>query len=89
MDINSILVFGLPALLLVTGLVEFCKKLGLSGQWCVVAAVCFGVLVMLVQQLAVVYPQIAPWMQAVFWGVIIGLAAAGLYDVVKQFRPQA
>lgn len=84
MDLTSIAAFGFPALLVVAGLVEFSKKLGASGNLCVVLSVVFGVVVMLLVQVAAAYPAIEPWIKTIFAGLVVGLAASGLYDLAKN-----
>lgn len=87
MDINNILAFGLPAIAVVIGLVEISKKLGASGNLCTIMAVVYGVVIMLLVQLSVAFPMIEPWVRTVLYGVVVGLAAAGVYDYTKKFIP--
>lgn len=87
MDITQTIVAGVLALPLVVGLVELCKRLGASGNLCLVLALVFGVLLMLLEQFTVVFPDIAPWVKAVITGLVIGLSASGLYDLAKKFIP--
>ena len=41
-DLSSLLVAGVPFLFIVFGLVEFVKKLGLSGKWLILVAMFIG-----------------------------------------------
>lgn len=56
MDITQVLVGGVLALPLVIGLVEFCKNLGASGKLCLVLSMLFGVTIMVLEQLSVMFP---------------------------------
>ena len=83
MDLTSILSFGFPALLVVAGLVEFSKKLGASGNLCVVLSAIYGVVIMLLVQVAATFPVVEPWLKTIFAGLVVGLSASGLYDLAK------
>jgi hypothetical protein len=86
MDLNSLMAFGFPALIIVVGLVEFSKKLGAQGNVCVVLAVAYAIAVMLLVQIAATFPAIEPWIKTVFTGLALGLAASGIYDVAMKFK---
>lgn len=86
MDLNSLMAFGFPALIIVVGLVEFSKKLGAQGNLCIVLAVVYAVAIMLLVQIAEVIPVVAPWIKTVFTGLALGLSASGLYDVVMKLK---
>lgn len=88
MDLSDAVAFGFPALLVVAGLVEFSKKLGAAGNLCVVLSLVYGVVIMLLVQLAAAYPAIEPWLKTVFVGLVVGLSTSGLYDLAKNlFKP--
>lgn len=90
MDLNSLMAFGFPALIIVVGLVEFSKKLGAQGNLCIVLAVIYAIVIMLLVQVADVFPVIAPWIKTVFTGLALGLSASGIYDVAMKLKaPQA
>lgn len=83
-EINTALLLALmPAIL---GLVNFVKALGLEGRALTVASMLIGVLLAVAAQLL---PE--GIFQVAFNGLIIGLAASGLYDVAAMFakRPSA
>jgi uncharacterized membrane protein len=86
MDVNSIMAFGFPALIIVVGLVEFSKKLGAQGNLCVVLAVVYAVVLMLLVQVAVVFPAIEPWLKTILTGIAVGLAASGIYDLAMKLK---
>lgn len=84
MDISQILTFGVPAIFIVIGLVEASKKLGASGNLCIILAIVYGVVLLLLQQAADTFPLLAPWVKTVVMGLIVGLSASGLFDVAKN-----
>ena len=44
MDVGAVAIGGVSLVFLVPGLVEFAKKLGVRGKWCVVLAFCLAAL---------------------------------------------
>jgi len=92
-DVGKVAVGGVDLILVVIGLMEFAKKLGLAGKPLVISAFCgmlvFGAVAGAISQGLV--PEVAlPWIQVVVYalGVAVnGAAAMGLYDVAQKFRP--
>jgi len=76
-EVNFVLIVSLlPAIL---GLVNFVKEFGLSGKWLTLAAMAIGILS------AVAYALVPPGVfQIAFDGIVLGLAAAGLYDITSK-----
>ena len=72
-------IFGVSAVLVIIGLVQIAKSLGLPTRYAGVASVGLGVLT----SLGYTYYVDAPWLQAVMVGLAIGLSAAGLYSGTK------
>lgn len=66
-------VVTVPAIL---ALVNLAKSLGLSGRWSALVAVLLGVGLAVAEH----YAPAALW-QTIIGGLIVGLGAAGLYDV--------
>jgi membrane associated rhomboid family serine protease len=66
----------------IVALVNFCKRLGLKGEAPMVAAVALGIAI----NVANFYLGTVPVYQQAVSGLMLGLAAAGLYDVT---RPEA
>ena len=77
-EVNTALLLALmPAIL---GLVNFVKSLGLEGRGLTIASMVIGIVLALAAQL------LPPGtFQVAFNGLIIGLAASGLYDVANMF----
>lgn len=81
---------GVSVIALVFGLVEFAKRLGLKDWGCQVMAVALGAaFVALAQamQMSLVPEAWLPWITVFVIGIGGGLAAVGLYDFSKRFRP--
>lgn len=74
MSTNVLTLVSVPAIL---ALVNLAKGLGLSGKWAALVAVVLGA------GLAVAQGQLGglPWFQDLIQGVLLGLSAAGLYDL--------
>lgn len=70
-------------LLVILGLVEFTKKMGLSGKWLTVASLVIGIVGGVVWQLSILFPVITPWVGVLIGGLMMGAAAAGLFDLGK------
>lgn len=76
-EVNTALLVALmPA---VVGLVNFVKQFGLSGKWLTVASMVIGIVLALAAQLL---PTGA--FQIAYNGLILGLAASGLYDLAAM-----
>lgn len=89
MDFGMFEIGGLSVLILVAGWVEFSKKFGLSGNGLTVLAAVLGALLIgLAQAIAkgLIPPEIVTWIEIVVVGLGGGLAASGLYDLVKRLR---
>ena len=80
MDVTAILVYGVPAVAIVVGLVQVAKAIGFPSKYGGVLAIGLGVGLMLLYT----YYADAPWAQAVVFGIVIGLAAAGVYSTTKN-----
>lgn len=61
----------------VVALVNLLKSLGITGRWALLAAVALGVLLSVAEYALGSYG----WWEAAASGLLLGLAAAGLYDL--------
>ena len=68
----------------VVAIVTLAKSFGLSGKWSLLAAVVVAVAL----QLAAYQWSAEGWFSAVATGLLLGLSAAGLYDVAKVAAPK-
>ena len=73
---------GVLAISLIIGLVEAAKKVGLDTVWATPLAIGLAISVGYVatQQL----PGSEVWVNAVLWGLALGLGASGLYSGAKK-----
>lgn len=82
-------IFVLVKLLLpiVQGLVAYFKEFGLSGNWCRILSMLFGLLIGGFCYVAVYgVPGSVPEAFGIFlMGILLGLAASGNYDLDNQF----
>jgi len=81
-DVSPALIIGM-----IIGLVEFAKKLGVSGEWSLLLSLGLGVLFGVAVQVADLYPVIAPWLRIVVYGILFSLSASGLYDFAAKRFP--
>jgi len=80
---------GINIMLLVLGVVEAAKRLGVKGNGSFILALvlgfAFGVLSYLAEN-AVIPEAVMIWVSAGVFGAAFGLAATGLYDFSKKFQ---
>lgn len=88
-DLNSLVISGVALLPLVFGLVEFSKKLGLSGKALTVESAVLGVLLAMLFQISLngVPTDLAGWVSVCVVGISAGLSASGVYDFVNGRAP--
>ena len=83
------LVGGIPLLLLVFGLVEFSKKLGLKGKGLTISSMVIRIVSGLIYQVYLAVPvSFNGWVQAGAFGLLIGLVASGIYDFANKRLPK-
>ena len=76
-SINPLLVLAM-----ILGLVEFIKKFGIKdGNKPIFVSMGVGVFFGVLFQLQIMFPAIAPWFKVGFYGILMGLAASGLYKL--------
>lgn len=80
MEIELTQFAGIAAVPFLVGLVEVAKRLGMDAVWATPLAIGLGVALSVGWQAVQVYPQAAPWFNAVLIGIALGLAASGLYS---------
>lgn len=75
---------GVLVVPLIIGLVEAAKKLGLNGVWATPLAVGCGLAISVGYEAAKQSPGAETWLNALLWGVALGLSASGLYSGTKK-----
>lgn len=83
---QELVLFGVPAAVLIIVLVDLAKGYGLDSRWAPLAAIGLGILFAALGQLATQYPGFALWYEIVIVGLVTGLTAAGLYSGQKAVR---
>jgi len=86
MNLETIMIAGVPLLAVVFGLVEFTKKLGLTGEKLTVVSMVTGLLLGVGYQISVsgLPVEFGAWFGVVVFGLAIGLAASGIYNFIDQ-----
>ena len=78
---ENLVVVGIPLLLVVLGLVEWNKLLGLTGNALRVVSMAIGVLLSIGHQFSLAPPiAFADWFAVVVFGLALGLTTSGVYD---------
>jgi len=87
---DSLLVAGIPLMIVIFGLVEFSKSLGLTGKWLTVFSLVLGFLFGLAYRLATAsFPaEFAGWFGVVIFGLALGLVTSGFYDFMDKRMPK-
>lgn len=85
MDFSNALVNGIPLVAVVLALVEWSKRLGVSGKFLQAFSMLVGVVLGVLYQ----YSQqplagFSAWFGAVVYGFALGLVASGVYDAARS-----
>jgi len=78
---------SLEVLPIIFGVVEFLKKLGMTGNKLTIASAIVGVLLVALWQASQLFPQISPWVKIILMGLAGGMAACGVYDFINKRLP--
>jgi hypothetical protein len=85
MDFSSYVIAGVPLVLVVVGLVEWVKSLGLQGIAVKFVSMAIGLVLGIGYQLSIAVPVgFSGWFGASVFGLALGLLASGIYDAVKN-----
>jgi hypothetical protein len=89
-DFNALLVGGIPLIIVIFGLVEFIKSLGLKGHALTVTSLILGVLFGLAYHIAqtTIPATFGEWFTAVIFGLAMGLVASGFYKFADDRWPR-
>ncbi len=75
---------GVLAIPLIIGLVEAAKRVGLDAVWATPLAIGLGLAISVGYVVAQQLPGLEVWLDAVMWGLALGLSASGLYSGAKK-----
>lgn len=85
MNFETVVVNGIPLVLVIAGLVAFAKTMGLAGKGLTALSLGLGIVFGLLYQLSLAIPVgFAAWFGAVVFGLALGVVTSGLYDLVKR-----
>lgn len=80
----DILIVGIPAGIVVVAITEAIKRLAkIDGDQAIVVAMVVGMVLSLGSKVAATWPEFSTWWEAIVAGVLLGLAACGLFDAGK------
>ena len=78
---DTIVVAGIPLMLIVLGLVQFIKGFGVTGNQVKALSLSVGLVLGVGYQFSIAAPaDFAGWFAVVVFGLGLGLVASGLYD---------
>jgi flagellar biosynthesis protein FliR len=80
MDISQYLIYGVPAVALVMGLVKVFREVGLPSKFAPITSVFIGVIL----GLAIALETGQSYVAGVVIGIMIGLSSCGMYDIGKK-----
>ncbi len=86
MPIESLILYGVPAVLIIVALVQVAKGYGMDAKWAPLLAVGLGVLLAVCAQLATQSAAFDAWYRVVLGGLLAGLVACGAYSAQKALR---
>ena len=85
-DLTTLLVGGIPLLVIIFGLVEFSKTFGLKGQWLTAFSLFLGLLLGIAYKLATeaMPTNFAGWFTVIIFGLALGLTTSGFYNFLDS-----
>ena len=83
---EDLALMGVPALMLVTLLVQGAKVLGMPARFAPWAALVTGMVVAAAIGAVEAWPEVAPWVKYVLAGLMLWLGAIGAYEVGKRVK---
>jgi lipopolysaccharide export LptBFGC system permease protein LptF len=89
-DLTALLVGGIPLLVVIFGLVEFSKSLGLKGNGLIVFSLFLGVVFGISYKIAEsgMPSSFAGWFLMIVFGLALGLITSGFYDFADKRLPK-
>ena len=89
-DFTVLLVGGVPLLVVIFGLVEFTKSLGMKGRGLTIISLLLGIFFGIAYRIAMdgIPVGYAAWFIVVFFGLALGLITSGFYDFANSRFPK-
>lgn len=79
------LINGIPLALVVMGLVEWVKALGVGGRTLTILSLTIGLILGIAYQVSIELPtDFVGWFGAVIFGLALGLMASKVYDAIHS-----
>jgi hypothetical protein len=90
MNFDTLLVGSVPLMIVVFGLVEMIKSLGIQGRTLTIISMLLGLAFGMAYQLAKigVPAGFAGWFEIIVFGLVIGLVASGFYKFAADRFPK-
>ena len=87
---TTLLVSGIPLLVVIFGLVEFFKSIGVTGKGLTIVSMFLGLFFGVAFKIAGsgLPAGFAGWFTVVFFGLALGLVTSGFYDFVNDRLPK-
>lgn len=86
LDLTTLLIGGVPLMLVVFGMVAFCKSMGASGKLLTGLSLGIGLVLGLLYYTSQKMPaSYAEWVGAGMFGLAIGVVASGVYDQMTRW----
>lgn len=87
-DFSTLLVSGIPLVVVIFGLIEFIKSLGAGGKLLTIISMLLGVVFGFAYQLSLAMPTgFAGWFGVAVFGLGLGLVASGFYKFIDSRLP--
>ena len=89
-NLTNLIVAGVPLIVVIFGLVEFSKKLGLSGNGLTIFSMSLGVVFGFLFQIATngLPGGLMGWFSDIVYGLALGLVTSGFYDFADSRFPK-
>src|SRR5512147_2571396 len=87
MDILDFALNPVTLLPIVFGCVEFAKSIGVEGNKLRWISMILGIVLAMVFQMKDLFPESSPYIQLIFFGIAVGLAASGVYSFLNKRVP--
>jgi Na+/H+-dicarboxylate symporter len=87
MDLSNFIVNPVTLCLIILGVVEMIKKLGITGNKLLLISMAVGFGLALIYQVGELCAPSHPYIEVLFFGIAAGLGASGIYSFVNDRFP--